>query len=305
MVREGVIYRITPRQNDAVNDTWMADSGRVLYKDVRAAGRLASVRVDGAEGSLDSAAGAAAGLFAKGGAAVVGSGRSSVEEQFLTGKLASALGAKAWLVSRVEEGDSILVSADRNPNVRGALVSGLITELPSAQLEALGREIDAGMVKTVVSVGEDLAQAGLSPAQLARVSVVFLGTQANATSAAARIVIPTLTVFEKDGTLVNQQFRIQGFARAVPGVAGATDDLVVLAKLVAAAGGPALGGDVGSLWPAIAAEVPVLRAVSHSGIPDTGLLLDGSAWAGLPFAEGPTLHFKPAGAGPVEAAPRG
>ncbi|MCC6415131.1 MAG: (2Fe-2S)-binding protein, partial [Opitutaceae bacterium] len=30
--REGIIYRVTPRQNDAVNDTWMTDSGRELYK---------------------------------------------------------------------------------------------------------------------------------------------------------------------------------------------------------------------------------------------------------------------------------
>jgi len=303
--REGVIYRVTPRQNDAVNDTWMADSGRVLYKEVRAPGRLESVRVNGAESALDFAARAAAELLAKGGVAVVGSGRSSVEEQFLTKKLADALGARAWLVSRVGKGDSILVSADRNPNVRGALVVGLISELPSQRLDSLGSEIDSGRVSAVVSVGEDLAQAGLSPAQLAKVSVVYLGTHANATSAAAKIVIPTLTVFEKDGTLVNQQFRIQRFARAVPGVAGATDDLLALAKLLSAAGGPSPAADVGSLWPAIAAEVPALRTMAYANIPDTGLLLDGAAWAGLPFAEGPGLHFKPANAGPAEAAGRG
>lgn len=38
--REGVIYRITPRQNDEVNDTWMADSGRILYKEVQSGNRL-------------------------------------------------------------------------------------------------------------------------------------------------------------------------------------------------------------------------------------------------------------------------
>ena len=32
----------------------------------------------------------------------------------------------AHLVSRVGQGDKILISADRNPNVRGALVTGLI-----------------------------------------------------------------------------------------------------------------------------------------------------------------------------------
>src|SRR5580698_9376553 len=164
--REGVVYRITPRQNDAVNDTWMADSGRVLYKDVRGPGRLASVHVSGAESALDFAVRAAADLLAAGGVAVVGSGRSTVEEQFLTAKLASAAKAGAWLVSRTGNGDGLLVSADRNPNVRGALVTRLIPALPSERLGELGAQIDAGGVRTVVSVGEDLEAAGLSREQL-------------------------------------------------------------------------------------------------------------------------------------------
>jgi NADH-quinone oxidoreductase subunit G len=299
--REGAVYRITPRQNDGVNDTWMADSGRLLYKDIRGQGRLVSVRVNGAESALDFAVRAAAELLKAGAVAVVGSGRSSVEEQFLTKKLSAAAKAQAWLVSRLGEGDRLLISADRNPNVRGALVTGLVPGLPSARLDSLGAKIDSGAVRTVVSVGEDLAAAGLSAGQLAKVSVVYLGTHANATSEAARVVIPTLTVFEKNGTFVNQQFRIQRFAKAVPGPTGATDDLLVLARLVAEAGGPGLGADVGSLWTAIAAEVPALGAMAYATIPDTGLLLDGTPWAGLPYAEGPALHFRPAEA-PKEAA---
>jgi NADH-quinone oxidoreductase subunit G len=294
--REGAVYRITPRQNDAVNDTWMADSGRILYKEIRGAGRLESVRVNGAESALDFAIAAAAEILSKGGVAVVGSGRSSVEEQFLTKKLAQAAKAEVSLVSRVGQGDGLLVSADRNPNVRGALVTGLVTALPSPSLGALGAQVDSGAVKAIVSVGEDLAAAGLTPAQLAKVAVIYIGTHANPTSGAARVVFPTLTVFEKHGSFVNQQFRIQRFAKAVPGAAGATDDLVVLARLVSAAGGPALGADVGSLWPAIAAEVPALATMAYGNIPDTGLLLDAAPWSGLPFAEGPALHFKPAAA---------
>jgi NADH-quinone oxidoreductase subunit G len=294
--REGAVYRITPRQNDAVNDTWMADSGRVLYKEIRGAGRLETVRVNGAESALDFAITAAAEILSKGGAAVVGSGRSSVEEQFLTKKLAQAAKAQVSLVSRIGQGDELLVSADRNPNVRGALVTGLIAALPSASLSELGAQVDSGAVRAIVSVGEDLAAAGLTPAQLAKVAVIYIGTHANATSGAARVVIPSLTVFEKHGTFVNQQFRIQRFAKAVPGVVGATDDLVVLARLVSAAGGPALGADVGSLWPSLAAEVPALAAMAYGNIPDTGLLLDATPWSGLPFAEGAALHYKPAAA---------
>jgi NADH-quinone oxidoreductase subunit G len=299
--REGVVYRITPRQNDAVNDTWMADSGRALYKAIRGDGRLDCARVNGAESALDLAVKAAAELLLRGGAAVVGSGRSSVEEQFLTRKLAVALKAKAWLVSRVGEGDRILVSADRNPNVRGALVTGLVDALPSGRLDALGALIDSGSVTSVVSMGEDLAAAGLSAAQLARVSVIYLGTHANATSAAAKVVISTLTVFEKHGTFINQQFRIQRFARAVPGPAGATDDLVALSRLLGAVGRPIATADVGALWTAIASEVPALAMMSYGNIPDTGLQVDGTPWAGLPFAEGPGLHYSPAAPAGKEA----
>jgi NADH-quinone oxidoreductase subunit G len=272
----------------------MSDSGRLLYKDIRSAGRLDSIRVNAAESALEFAVAAAAELISRGGVAVVGSGRSSVEEQFLTRKLAQAAKAEAHLVARVGEGDKILISSDRNPNVRGALVTGLISQLPSGKLSSLAQQVDSGAVRTIICVGEDLASAGLSNEQLAKVSVVYLGTHANATSAAAKVVIPTLTVFEKHGTLINQQFRIQRFAKAVPAATGATDDLVVLSKLVLAAGGPALGSDVGVLWGTISSEIPVLGTMTYANIPDTGLLVDGSAWSSLAFAEGATLHFKPA-----------
>jgi len=292
--REGTLYRITPRQNDGVNDTWMADSGRVLYKQVAAADRLSS------KDSLDALVAKAATLFAAGSVAIVGSGRSSVEEQFLTKKLATALKASVSLVSRTAQGDKLLISADRNPNVRGALVTGLVTALPSAQLTGLASDIDSGKVKTVISVGEDLTAAGLTAAQLAKVSVVYLGTHANATSAAAQVVLPTLTVFEKAGTFVNQQFRIQKFAKAVPGLAGAHDDLVALSKLITATGG-SVASELAAVWATLAAEVPALSTMLYKNIPETGLLLDSTAWAGLPFVEGETLHYKPAAAAAATA----
>ncbi len=289
--REGAIYRITPRRNDDVNDTWMADSGRELFKSVKAADRLTAIKVNGADSALDIAINAAAQLCKDGGVAVVGSGRSSVEEQFLTKKLADALKASAYLVSRVGEGDTLLVSADRNPNVRGALVTGLITSLPTAKLTDLAAQVDAGKVKTVIAVGEDLIAAGLTSAQLARISVVYLGTHPNLTSAAAKVVLPTLSVFEKNGTFVNQQFRIQKFAKAVPAPAGATDDLIVLAKLANMA-----GADVASVWKLIGAENSALGTMNFANIPETGLLLDATPFTALPFVEGETLHYKPTAA---------
>lgn len=293
--REGIIYRITPRRNDEVNDTWLSDSARDLYKPVRASDRLAAIRVNRVASTLDVAVSAAAEMLkaSTGAVAVVGSGRSSVEEQYLTCKLATALRASTHLVSRIGEGDKILISADRNPNVRGALVTGLITALPAARLSALATAIDAGQVKAIVSVGEDLVAAGLTPAQLAKVSVVYLGTHENSTAAAAKVVIPTLTVFEKSGTFVNQQFRLQKFFKCVPGPVGGADDMVALAKLAAAVSGTAVAGELHAVWSAMTAEVPALKSITFATLPETGLLLDATPFAALAFPEAETLHYQP------------
>jgi NADH-quinone oxidoreductase subunit G len=295
--REGVIYRITPRRNDAVNDTWMADSGRELYKQVRHPDRLTGVKVGGADATLEAALAAAGELFRtnRGAIAVVGSGRSAVEEQYLTRRLATALAAPAHLVSRTAAGDGLLVSADRNPNVRGALLTGLIQELPSAKLSELAAGIDAGRIRAVVVINEDLAAAGLSRAQLAKVAILYVGTHANATSAAAQVLLPTLTVFEKAGSFVNQQFRLQKFLRCVPAPAGAQDDLAVLAGLATAAGATAVPADATAVWTALAAEVPALAGRSLNTLPEDGIALDAQPFSHLAFVEGPGLHFQPTG----------
>jgi NADH-quinone oxidoreductase subunit G len=292
--REGIIYRITPRRNDEVNDTWMSDSARILYKQVRAENRLTAVKVNGQASGFDIAIHSAVELLKAGSVAIVGSGRSSVEEQFLTKKIADVLKASAYLVSRVGEGDKILISADRNPNVRGALVTGLINKLPTQQLTELGSAIDAGKVKTILSINEDLAAAGLTAAQLAKVAVIYVGTHGNATTEAARVILPGHTVFEKNGTFINQQFRLQKFQAAIPGLAGTANDLVILSKLLAGVGGATVSSDIAGVWQQLGAEVAILNGVTFAALPETGVVLNSADFANLPFCEGETLKFKPA-----------
>ena len=54
-----------------------------------------------------------------------------------------------------------------------------------------------------------------------------------------------------------------------------------------------------SLWAVIAAVVKPLTTVTYATLPATGLLLDATPWAALPFCEGETLHFKPAPAAAI------
>lgn len=294
--REGKIYRITPRRNDEVNDTWMADSGRVLYKQVDAEDRLLRPRLEGRDAEWSLALQGASRILKDHKLAVVASGRSSVEEQFLLKKLVDELKPEAvFAVSHVSEGDGLLISADRAPNVRGLLVTGLLNELPEARLESLGRLIDEGKVNAVLSDGEDLLAAGLTEAQLQKVEVIYIGTQANATSKLAQVVLPAATVFEKQGTFINQQFRIQKFSAAVPVAEGVKENLEIYASLLQRVAGQAeVPGDVHQVWTWIAERCELLQTLSWKKIPVTGQVLDSSAYAHLPFAEGETLHYKPA-----------
>ena len=64
--REGKIYRVTPRRNDATNDTWMTDSGRELFKDIDSEDRLTEYTVHGVQQTADDAAAAAVELLQAG-----------------------------------------------------------------------------------------------------------------------------------------------------------------------------------------------------------------------------------------------
>lgn len=292
--REGKIYRITPRQNNEVNDTWMADSGRALYKQVEAKTRLHFATVDQLQAKQETAAEKAADLLKTGKLAAVGSGHASVEEQFLLKKLAAAANAVAThLVARLGEGDGLLISADRTPNTRGALVTGLIRELPSTRLDDLSRSIESGDVDTLLVVTEDLSTAGLSPELLKKVKLVYIGTQTNPTAEAADVVLPGLTVFEKNGSFINQQFRLQTFEAAVPGPAGAEDNLAILGGLLERLTGEPAPARLDAVWSELNETVPSLSGHSHSTIPHLGVAIDPGHLADLPFPEGKTLHYEP------------
>ena len=294
--REGKIYRITPRRNDEVNDTWMSDSGRAIYRVVEDENRLIEYASDGISCSADAAIQQTLKHLESENVAFVGSGAASVEELYLFNRLSRATQSKAnLLVSHIQEGDGLLISNDANPNTRGALCVGFVETLPEAQLSKLSSMIDSGDVDTVVVYNEDLTTSGLGPEQLDKIKVVYFGTHTNETSSRASVVIPALTVFEKAGGFINQQFRLQKFLEAVPGPRGVEDDLATFSELL-----NHLEPDTGSLqslgavWSEISEEIDLFKGQSFAALAPEGALLDGEAFKHLAFCEGQTLHYKPA-----------
>lgn len=293
--REGKIYRITPRRNDDVNDTWMADSGRELYKQVESPNRLTRFLTDGHPANVSTALDRAVELIRAGKAAIVANGHLSVEEQHTLKTLAAKTGAPVHLLSHTAAGDGMLISADRTPNVRGALVTGLSDSLPTETLpDELKQGIEDGSLGTLLVLGEDLVARGIAPERLKKLNVVYFGTTSNPTAEAARVVLPTLTVFEKGGSFINQQFRLQRFRQAVPPPAGLLPDRILLSRLAALVANEHVEDpSLEAIWSILQQEIAELAAISFTTIPSTGVVIDQQRWHKLEFVEGESLHYKP------------
>ena len=88
--REGEIYRITPRRNDDVNDSWMTDSGRSLFKRVRSDDRLVVPSIKQEKTTIENSVNAAVESMRNKKVAVVGSCNASLEELYLLNRLSKA-----------------------------------------------------------------------------------------------------------------------------------------------------------------------------------------------------------------------
>jgi NADH-quinone oxidoreductase subunit G len=293
--REGKIYRITPRRNDAVNDTWMTDSGRGIFKAIEEGDRLVHYTLDGVHKTSAETIAAASDILKAGKVVVVASAQSSVEEQFYYKAIADRSDASVTMVSRYGDADGILQSEDRTPNLRGALVNGLIDELPAADLSGLTKDIESGAVETLLIANEDVTQLGISSELLAKVKVIYVGTHANEVSQGAAVVIPSLSVFEKNGSFINVSFRLQRFKAAIPGPRGVLSDFMVLEHLAEALAGEKIpSGSIDAAWEFIAKGVSQFDdALRWRGIPDEGIALDATAFLDLPFVETKNLKFDP------------
>jgi NADH-quinone oxidoreductase subunit G len=290
--REGVIHRITPRRNDLVNDSWMTDSGRMLYKSVKSEDRLLHSQIDGEKASSSDAIERAGEILKGKKLGIVASARSTVEELFLIKQLAASTDAKVFLRGHFGEDDGILLSADRTPNLRGALATELIEQYPTDHLKDLVDSIDQGDVDALLVFSEDLEGSGLSESQM-NVPIVYVGTHQNSSVNAANVVLPSLTVFEKSGSFINRSFILQSFKQAVPGPAGILADTQLIAELHHRLSGEDKPSTVPSdLWAGIAEKSnQIFSGITHQELLKNCIQLDGSSWSELPFVEKQALHY--------------
>ena len=292
--REGEIHRITPRRNDSVNDSWMTDSGRELYKQVKSDNRLLSASVSAESANLTEAISSAIDLLKEKNVGIVGSCHSSVEEQYLLNKLSKNIKAKKFLRGHFGDDDGILLSADRSPNLRGNLVTGFTNKYPSEELSELSQALNKKQIDALIVMGEELSESGIDLEDL-NIPVIYLGTHQNKTSELSKVVIPMLTSFEKSGSFINRNFRLQSFKQSVPGPAGLLPDLHIIASLInGLSEDTEQSSDLASIWKQLSkSPTNPLHGIIYSKIPEDGIQLNGTKWDSLSFVENKALHFSP------------
>jgi NADH-quinone oxidoreductase subunit G len=238
--REDVIYRQTPRENDAVNSCWMCDYGRLNIDYVTSDKRLLEPRVLSGDKLAvvdwkDAIQHAALQLrhFSGWQTGIIASGRMTNEELWLTGQLARTLGVELIdIVPRTGPGDDILLSEDRNPNTNGARLLGITAE-PGAKLPEIAEAVKSGHVKTLIAFHENPLRIGISATELANLpAFIIMDILENASTEHATAVLPAFAFAEKRGSMINGKGRLQRLNRAIRGPGNARDDSEILRDLL-------------------------------------------------------------------------
>jgi len=223
-INENRIWRMTPRDNDAVNRSWICDEGRLSHLAYQQAERLGA-----SLGAPAAGAGATRGVLAEsaweqaaamlgeiarrhGGGTVAGitSGHATVEEQAALRELIQRAGGGRIALPAHERGenDAILIRKDKTANSAGARLAGGA----DGTVEELIASVRTGQVRALVVLREDVLGDFGAEAVEARGALDFLLTldwRATPTTKASDLALPVPAYGEMDGSIINFEGRIQ------------------------------------------------------------------------------------------------
>jgi NADH-quinone oxidoreductase subunit G len=276
--REEAVYRYEPRENDAVNSTWMCDYGRLNYKWINRPDRLAQVEKRAAGEAQKLPWAEALRQISEtlhsappGSVAIVASARQTTEELYLLSKLAKKANALTDSVPRIGEGDKLLLSADRNPNSNGANLTGISAKPMGANLQKIAAGIRDERIKTLIVFGEDVTKYGIAEELLGKLETLIVSDiLPNRTTHHAHYLLPGCAHVEKRGSFINGKGRVQRFMKAVEPRGDARPEWEFLHELVFNLTGQDGFVSIEGLFNQMAAELPALPGVTWGGLGDTG-----------------------------------
>lgn len=212
--RDNLVLRITPRQNEEVNDYWMPDEGREAYK-LFNENRVSrpSIKLD-EDNQSNTSWNNAVQTFAEiieahdsSDILVIGSPHASVEENYAFNKFFNLLGvSNAHFTPHIVEGygDDFLITDDQAPNTTGCRMLNLVESTAETLESAVSK------AKVVVLLGDDLVgRKVLSDSDLEAPFLISLATNYTDTTRISDLVIPVTCVAEHAASYINVDGRIQ------------------------------------------------------------------------------------------------
>lgn len=218
--RDNMVLRVTPRFNEAVNDHWIPDAGRLSYRKYNE-NRISRphLRPDDSEQVRTSWNNARLTLLEElertspADILVIGSPHSPVEDNYALRSFFEKRGVSQFLfVPHIEpgSGDGFLISDDQAPNTNGVRALGF-EEMDGT---ALAKLIETKKPRIIAMLDDDLlGRTDLTREHFSEAWTVVWGSNHNDTTQAADLVIPITTAAEHAASYVNVDGRIQ---RTVP-----------------------------------------------------------------------------------------
>ncbi|EEF60816.1 molybdopterin-dependent oxidoreductase [Pedosphaera parvula] len=275
--REEKVYRYEPRENDAVNSTWMCDSGRLNYKWINRDDRLTEVKIGLAQTTWSNVLKQIGEKLAKaqpGSVAIVGSARQTNEELYLLSKIAKKFNAITDSVPRTGPGDKILLSTDLNPNSNGAKLTGISPAEMGSNLPKIADGIRKGSIKTLIVFGEDVTKVGIGEDLLGKLeNLIVSDILPNKTTEKANFLLPGCAHAEKRGSFVNGKGRVQKFMQAIVPRGEARPEWEFLHELVHNVTGKNGYSSIEGLFNQMAQEIPAFNGVTWASLGDKGVTI--------------------------------
>lgn len=284
------IHRLKPRFNAEVNRYWLCDEGRYSYHAVDAPERLRvpALKQVGARRPADwdeAIRRTAEGLrrtldqYGPQAVAVLASPQMSNEELYRLRQIFQTelhIGRIEYRVplSAAVYADEFLVTADKNPNARGAESLGLA----GSGIDELLRACAEGQVRFLYVCHHDLMRAcdpDLVSNALGNLDfIAFHGAFDHATAGLADVQLPAAVYAEKTGTFTNIQGRVQRFRAAIQPLEQALPDLEIFARLAAALGLAAPSASAAQVFREIGTQVQAFAGMDYQTIGDSGQMLE-------------------------------
>ncbi len=284
------VQRLKPRYNKEVNGFWICDEGRYSYHAIDSPDRLKAPRVRAGDGfsevsweeALKRSAAALKQTLEKhgpGGVALLASPQMTNEELFRL----RTLFRDELKVDRIEfnvpgngqaHSDDFLITADKNPNTRGAEALGM----SGHGVEPVLEDCVAGRVHFLfvwyhdltAAFGETRVREALSKVEF----ILFAGSWDHPTASLSHVQLPVAVYAEKEGTFTNCQGRVQWISAAVPPLGGSIPGLGIIARLAAELGSPSLPKPPEEVFAEIGARIDAFRGMTYMTIGDTGQFLN-------------------------------